>query len=431
MPGTVGPTLAYMVRMRIAPLALLALLGVMACAAPAAEEDDGEAPVAGVVAPNVTVVDRTLADDIEVAPDRVALPLPGASAYRELAAGTVIVGERGEREDTKNPDGFLRRVRSVRVVGATLEIETEDATMADAIIDGSVVTSTSRLGEPSTSSTRSVRPLVTKAFQGIDQDFSGRSIYRHTEKVGATSVEETVTLKRAHLVAKPAMNLDLRIRRGRVQRFEATVQSTLDAELDLEAVVSANGGIDAAALRAHPRSAKVVLLETPRLPLPTIFIGVVPIVTSVQFTVSLDCSMTFAGTITANAGAKTNAFVRLGATYEDGAWKPPITSQLDIEPHFTMTGNGALEARCALDAEAHVRAFGVGGVALGVGPYVSLGVEGPSPDLSWQLRPGARAHMSGYASLFGKTLGSFDRELYDWQSPRVIRGSVPVTQPSP
>src|SRR5688500_18398992 len=144
-----------------------------------------------------------------------------------------------------------------------------------------------------------------------------------------TSFRETITLERTWLTARPTVYVDGRIQDGKVTRFTAKVEGNLDSSIKATANVSSTGTVDEevlAALKAKKHEVVRQLHQSKRIALPTFSVGRIPVSPSVQFTVSLKCSLAFGGAIHANAGVEAKSYVRLGGVYENGAWGPPIRS---------------------------------------------------------------------------------------------------------
>src|SRR5207247_664056 len=124
----------------------------------------------------------------------------------------------------------------------------------------------------------------------------------------------------AKLTARPFVNVDLHIADRKVTRFTALVQGNLDTSVKATATVTADGTVDAKALealRAKKHHVERVVYQSPRVPLPTISIGRVPVSPAVKFTVTLACDLAFGGTFSAKAGVEAKSYVRLGGVLEN------------------------------------------------------------------------------------------------------------------
>ena len=394
-----------------------------------------------LVADSVIVADPGATSAAEVLEDRVRLPLAVAERYRALAPGSIFVGARGAASG-KNPDGFLRRVISVAVDGDALVVRTAAATLTDAILRGVVRTSSGGFaiddhGADSQSLTSSgVKPLTRNELKSISIDFADEPLFDGEDSVdvGGKQVRfvENIRLERALLTAKPIVDLDLRIHDGKVSRFVAKVEGNLDASIQAVANVTADGVVDEqtlAELRTRKHDVTRVLYRSPHVALPTFAVGGVPISPSVEFRVTLRCSLAFGGPLVARAGVEAKSYVRLGAVYDEGVWGPPIRSEFDIKPSFTMERGGQIDARCAIEVDAELFAYGTSGVTMTVAPYVDFGVK-PEATLTdfpqsyrFRVDAGATGAMHGRAAVFGVLASDLDRPITTWNAPALLEGS--------
>lgn len=415
-------------------LALLALGALGAGCAQGVADGATEGESDALVASAVVVADSRATSAAEVLEDRVRLPLAVAAPYRTLATGSIFVGARGSLAG-KNPDGFLRRVLSVSEEGSVLVITTTPATLTDAIVHGSIHPSSGGAAIDDSAGTRSLTPLTRAALSGIDVDFADQPLFDGVDEIsiGDKKVRfvESIRLDHAIISARPAVDLDLRIRDGKVSRFVAKVEGNLDASVRATATVTADGDGDAATLaelRSRKHEVKRVVHKSPRIPLPTQAVGGVPISPSVQFTVTLRCQIAFGGPLVAHAGVEAKSYVRLGAVYDGAAWGPPIRSEFEIKPSFTLDRGGEIDARCAIETDAELSAYGSSGITMSVAPYVDFGVKGDgaaTPTYRFRVDAGADGSMHGRSDVFGVRAEDLERKLVEWKAPQLLEGSGP------
>lgn len=380
------------------------------------------------VAEHVVIADPGAIANAEVSADHVRLPLFGGERYRNMAPGTILVGARGPAA-SKNPDGFLRRVSGVRVEGDAIVVATTPATLTDAIVDGSV--------KASSGGSKVDDHLTTSSLQGIEIDFSDKPLFDGVDVVEAggktARFTESIRLERAVLSARPTVDVDLRIQGGRVTRFVSKVEGNLDSSIRAVANVSSDGDVDEAVLAAlaeKKHEIDRVLLQSKRLALPTFSVGRIPVSPSVQFTVSLRCSIAFGGAVYATAGVSAKSYVRLGGVYDGGAWGPPIQSEFDIRPTFAVTRGAEVKARCAIVADAELFVYGVSGVTMSVAPYLDFDVQaGKKPDFGaqpffWKVQAGATGAMRGRDGVFGLPASDLEQELVKWTAPAPLEGTT-------
>jgi len=383
-----------------------------------------------LVASSVVVADPRATQAAEVTADRVVLPLAVADRYRTLGAGSIFVGARGAAMG-KNPDGFLRRVVSVSEEAGALVVITTRASLTDAIVHGAVRTSSAGPANDSLD-TQSLTTLGRKELSGIAIDFADQPIFDGSDDVEVEGKKahfaESIRLEHAVLTARPVVDIDLRIRDGKVSRFSSKVEGNIDTSVRAVATVTSEGDLDPAILaelRTRKHEVRRVLYQSPRVALPNLAVGGVPISPSVQFTVTLHCQLAFGGPLVAHAGVEAKSAVRLGASWDGAAWSPPAASAFRIEPSFTMEKGGEIDARCAIEADAELSAYGDSGITMSVAPYVDFSVKADGAAHRWTVDAGAVGSMRGRADVFGVRPEDLEKKLVDWKAPALLEGSAP------
>lgn len=405
-------------------LLLIAAVSAGACAAPAeptADEETGEADVQ--IASHVFVANPKETAGAAVEQGKLRFPLADAARLRALEPGTVLVGARGATSG-KNPDGFLRRVASIDVDGDSLIITTTPATITDAVLRGAMRTS---------SGARTIDTDLSSNKVGVlDIDVSGQSLFDNEDVVRGRSFRESIRFESGRFTSRPTVEVDMRIADGKVSRFVAKVEGNLDASLKAVARVGADGEVDdamLAELRTKKHEVRKVLFESKRIPLPTFGVGNVPVSPSVKLTLALKCELAFGGPLVATAGVEAKSFVRLGGVFANGAWGEPIQSDFDIRPTFAMERAGEIDARCALEADAELFAFGESGVTMSVAPYLDFQVTRPQSDATtsvavhhYRVEAGATGSMRGTGAVFG--VPDLDRTLVSWKGAQPLTGTA-------
>lgn len=414
--------------MRFLSFFLLGTLALAGCAASAADDaaSSEEAPQA-IVASAVVVADQAAIHAAIVEADRVRIPTVAGARYRDLRPGTIFAGARGDANG-KNPDGFLRRVTAVQSSDAEIVITTTPATLTEAIVSGGLLTSSN--GGRTLDHDLTTKPLSGSQLSGIDIDFADKPLFENDDVIEGTTFHESIHLDRAVLSARPTVDVDLRIKDNQVSRFTALVEGNMDTSVRATATVTADGPIDdakLAALRAQKHQVRRVIYQSPHVPLPTLSIGNVPVSPAIEFTVTLACDLAFGGTFNAQAGVEAKSYVRLGGVYAQGAWQPPIKSDFDIRPSFTIDHAGAIDARCALETQAQLFAYGTSGVSLAIAPYVDFNVvnasslDQPYP-YKFKVDAGASGVMHGQKDVFGVKPEELERALVEWKTDAPLSG---------
>jgi hypothetical protein len=403
------------------------------CAAGDSESDGAEQGSQAIVSQTVVVADQAATSSANVEEGRVVLPAAAGAKYRDIRPGTIFVGARGD--GGKNPDGFLRRVESVTVSATEVVIATKPATLTEAIVDGGLKASSGG-GRSLDGDGENVSPLTasSKDLKAVEIDFADQPLFENVDEIetakGKTRFTESITLDRATIYARPSVDIDLRIRDNHVSRFVAMVEGEMDTSVRAAGKVTVEGDVDDAViaeLRSRHHEVRRVIYQSPRVPLPTLSIGRVPVSPSVTFTVTLACDLSFGGAFSATAGVEAKSYVRLGGVFDNGQWKPPIKSEFDIKPTFAIDHAGAVDARCGIETQAELWAYGTSGVSLSVAPYVDFAVTNaaslkqPYP-YTFKVDAGASGVMHGRADVFGVKQEDLERALVEWKTATPLTG---------
>lgn len=385
-----------------------------------------------LVSSRVIVADTRAAAAAIVEDDAVRIPLADAARFRGAAPGALVASARGP-SGSENPDGFLRSVVSVAEEGGMLVLHTEKASITDAIVRGDLRTGPFGVQiDDHGSEGTSLSPSVGRSnIPAIQLDLAGQTLFENVDEVqgthGTVHVKETIHVDQGRVVSQPDVDVDLRIRDGKVARFAAKVEGSLDAEMLTTARVELDGPVDDAVLaelRAKKHHVRKVLHTSRRIPLPTISVGRVPVSPSVQIQVALVCDLAFGGAHVARAGVQARSSVKLTATYENGAWLPPSASTFAIRPTFQVAQAGEVDARCALESSAELSAYGVGGVTMTVAPWVSYDVARQGDGWTYKAEAGATGAMRGSADVFGVKPEDLERTLIDWSAGAPLAGTL-------
>ncbi|MBI5607282.1 MAG: hypothetical protein HY902_00210 [Deltaproteobacteria bacterium] len=95
-------------------------------------EPDPPANKATLVSPKAHVVDLAVATTVQVGPDTLRFPKLGNEGLLKLPVGDFLVAGAGK--------GFLRKIVATAVQGDTIVVQTTQALLTDAIVNGSLST---------------------------------------------------------------------------------------------------------------------------------------------------------------------------------------------------------------------------------------------------------------------------------------------------
>jgi len=159
---------------------------------------------------------------------------------------------------------------SVSEEADALVVITTRASLTDAIVHGAVRTSSAGPTNDSLD-TQSLTTLGRKELSGIAIDFADQPIFDGSDDVEVEGKKahfaESIRLEHAVLTARPVVDIDLRIRDGKVSRFISKVEGNLDASVRAVAMVTSEGDLDPAILaelRRRKHEVRRVLYQSPR-----------------------------------------------------------------------------------------------------------------------------------------------------------------------
>jgi hypothetical protein len=309
----------------------------------------------GGQSPRVTVVDSTnlslQSDADELAQGRYRFAILGNAPA--LDTGTVIVGAQN--------GGFLRIVRQVTNSGGMLDIQTDPASLTDAVRDGelhfsgSTIPSANVAGVP-----KGVRWGAPTLVDGIPGVTIVNGVISLKDVVLSGSPASGLSIRNGSITFAPTAKLDVSIGLSSITRFEASIGGSITLDADL--VLGLQG-----ALSATPDPIIIAGTQQPFLS----SIGPLLVYGRLVTTFSLVPSLEAQGQATVQTGLTATGTLNLGAKYENGSWQSlsgPSTS-LNVKP-LTATIGGRVVARFGVKVESRLLLYETVGPYLWVEPYV-------------------------------------------------------------
>ncbi len=309
-----------------------------------------------------------------------------------IQSGNVVVGA--------SSGGYLRNVESIEIEGNSLRAFTSQASLTDAIENGSlrgVIT----FGSSNKSGDYAARE------QSLNLNFSDEVLYNQNTGTGQYL---EVRISDGSLSFSPELDLDVSFSRVGINRFSAIASGEIDLNIDVEA--SMGGRLEAS---------REVAIGLPYVQPFAFSIGIFPVLVPVVGTATLQlyagfsASSGMAGEVT--VGFDCNASLEFGAVYSDGDWTEIWDPNMNCNAHspeLGIEGNTGLEMY--LRPELRIMVYGVAGPALDVKPYLSW--EGTFTSLSnwnWELAAGISGNLGYRLEVFGRGINrSF--ELFDWRN---------------
>lgn len=373
----------------------LSVLAVLASGCSDSESSSPPADIPPVVADNAFVVSASQSDAVAVETDQLVFPAAGNEDLLDRKAGDVIVGRRSTTADSKNPYGFLRKVKTIAKAGDTIVVTTEAASLSEAIVQGKTATVV----------TQNVSPQGMGGLLGGEVSLSGKVLDSPTFGVKAK-------VSQGHLKFTPKFDIGMQFGFMSVKEFHAIATGTLDVALALEVSSS---------MAVSEKFVDLTVFEAPPYVLPPQFIGPIPIEETVRFSVKLTCDLTDKAQFSIEAGASATSTTSIGARYQNKDWSKVATQSFSWQPIGpNLEGKVSGRVRCILKPELALMFYDVAGPFINVGPYVSAGVE--VPPCKWDIKAGIEGNFGGKVAILDKTLASASLKLFD-QSWELASGS--------
>jgi hypothetical protein len=313
-------------------------------------------------------------------------------ALAAIAPGEIMVAG----PSSAAPDGFLRRVTAVNISGNQVTMQTEAATLEDAIQQGEVVFS--RRLTPEALAAQELAPGVTLRPSSV---VSTQTIFYIEMKDvviydddGDLSTTGDQVLANGSIEFEPTLDFSLRIQRGVIEHMQFTINARESADLELEA-----------RLAAFSRKKEKLLGQPIHLQTFVVMVGPVPIVFApvVTFQVGLDGNIHVGVT----TGVKQEFTAFAGAKYVDKAWGPLA----GLSNSFTWTLptlHVGVDIKGYLSARLQVLVYGLVGPYGDAGPYLRLEAD-TSKTPWWQLYGGQEVLVGVRIDLFGhKEIASYE-----------------------
>ena len=305
-------------------------------------------------------------------------------ALQALAPGEIMVSAPAAAA----PDGFLRKVTSVATTGGQVVVQTEAATLEDAIEQGEI--SISRPLTPGDVQLGELAPGITLMPASVTApqaafylEFQDAVIYDQDGDLGTKSDQ---VLANGSIEFEPTLDFSMRIEKATVESLYFGVAAKETADLKFETK------LELASLQ------KEHLLQPPIYLKPIIkFVGPVPVVLVpvLTFQLGVDGSV-HVGVV---VGVKQELNVSAGARFKNDAWAPVATfsNQFTWIPPTLHLG---LDLKGYASARLQVLIYGIVGPYTEVRPYLKLEAD-TSETPWWQLYGGLEVPVGVRVDLLG------------------------------
>lgn len=376
-----------------------------------------------------SVVSSALANAADVQADRIVFP---ASAYGELSArkaGEILLSDRAAAGvNSKNPDGFLRRISSVgKGADGSVVVMTTAATLQEAV-DKLVVHAkldTPDLGADGPVTTQTLSPQGKGGTTIKLLDYSGTNLFeiKDTAK-GSDGLDVPYTIyagiEKGTLGFSPSYDFDADIGFLKLNSFKVNATGKLDAEVLLAAGIKFDPSVDAArqaklAGKALTKSWSKPLADY-NVSLGSIGLGGVSLPASAHFTATLNCDLSFTAPVEAKVGGTASAQITAGLSYAGGKLTPSFSKSAELTPTPpTYTKEGMARAYCTVNPTFELKFFGAATATLTASAYAGMGA---SQTCGGKDTTGTKALVHGdvEAGVSAKVLAKVDLfGLYKWK----------------
>ena len=290
-----------------------------------------------------------ISDPLERANGRYVFVVRGVPPT--IDSGVVVVGGQA--------GGFIRRVKSQSTLSDTIILETDGASLVDAVADGAfgdVATLNLQTGQMSGSSGQITwgTPFIRRSDVIIP--LNAGPGFEWNDKLLVGSKEAGLMLDRLTVSIQPTLELDWKISGAAISTALVAVKTTLSADAKLTAGLRDALGTS----RELPLAPPIIIPFTGLIPTPFLPLPVFGEVTLSLF-VTGEVGATATGVLSASASGSIT--YRIGAAYRSNAWSAISESSRKFE--------AALSAKSELDLYASVGVKAVAGLTL----YHTVGGE--------------------------------------------------------
>lgn len=310
-------------------------------------------------------------------------------ALQALTPGEVIVGD----VSASAPTGFLRKVTAVSTEDGQVIVETDEATLEEAIQDGAI--SFSKRLTPADLQSMTALPGVTLASMthaAFEDSFYFKLedvvLYDHDGNLDTTHDQLKVD---GSLELAPDFDFALEIKNWTLQELEFifNLEETVELEFNIEVdLVQAELFYEIAHLH---------------LGIITVMVGPVPVVFVIEMPIYVRGDGTVSAGITASAVQQ--ASLSAGLRYLDGAWAPvaSLNNSFNFEPPRLSAG---AEFKGYIDPPLSLLLYGVAGPFAGVTPYLKLEADVFATPW-WEMHAGLEATVGVKIEVLGRSLGDY------------------------
>ncbi len=350
------------------------------------------------IIPDTTIVltEETTQHLVSVSSDGATFTF--AQMTPELAAlspGDIIVGE----PVASAPYGFLRGVTNVTTSSQQVMVETEAATLEEAIQQGEV--HLSRVLTPEDVQDSLLLPGASMLEFAPDEFYLQlNDVVLYDEDGNHNTTNDQITAN-GSITLDPSFDFDMRIRDWQLEWLRFTTGAAETANLNIGATVSyplANEEVEIARYYFSPIIIQVGIL-------PVVFTPVLVVSVGVDGSVHVGVS----------TGVTQGATLTAGLEYEQGNWEPIHTFDNNFQ-YIPPTLSAGLDLKGYAAAELSLMLYGVVGPHLGIEAYLKLEAD-PLANPWWELYGGLAVPAGVKIEIFSYVVAGYETTLIDYQVP--------------
>jgi WD40-like Beta Propeller Repeat len=321
------------------------------------------------------------------------------SELANVSPGEVITGA----PSAPAPYGFLRKVSAISTSAGNVIVQTEAATLEDAVEQGAV--EVSQVLSPQNVRQRMFAPgVVPQDLGSFDVQIKDVVLYDHD---GNLQTKNDQVRANGSITLKPGFDFRMVIKNRRIEQLRFINTTTETANLTIEASAGAS------------LKQEVELAHYPFTPI-IVFVGFMPIVIVPELSVyvGVDGSV-HAGIAT---GVTQQAQLQAGVRYENSAWQPASKFTNNVQNDLsTLTPSIGLDAKAYTGAQLALLLYGVVGPHVELNVYVRLHAD-PLAVPWWTLYGGLEVPLAIEVQIFSRVIASYQATLIEHE---IVLASAP------
>jgi hypothetical protein len=329
-------------------------------------------------------------------------------ALADLAPGDVIVGD----ATVETPYGFLRKVTSVSSVGGQVVVETEAATLEDAIESGEA--HISRVLTPGDIQGGMQAKGVTLAPARFDDEFyfTLENVVLYDEDDDLETTDDQITAN-GSIRLEPSFDFGLVVKHWELEELFFTTSVDEKAELEIKTEV------EYPIIKKEKEIARYLLGHF------TVMIGPVPVVVFVELTVNVGVDGSVH--VGVSTGVTQEATLTAGLRYADDTWTPvaDFSNEFDYNPPTLSAG---LDLKGYAGAQLSLLLYGVTGPYAEVNTYLKLHAD-ISETPWWKLYGGLEMPVGVKVKVLSHVIAGYEATVIDYELP--LAQALSNTSPDP